>query len=158
MSGPGQVDLIDQIMIVMEAAFDPQWGEAWNRRQVSDALLLNSTHSILIDPNGQMVTALGPLAAGFILSRQAADEEELLLIAVKPEHRGRGLGRKLIRQLKLEANTRKVSKIFLEMREGNPAESLYRSEGFETIGLRKNYYTARDGSRMNALTFGATIK
>ncbi|MEO0057507.1 MAG: hypothetical protein RIT17_960, partial [Pseudomonadota bacterium] len=29
---------IDRIMAVMEAAFDPAYGEAWNRRQVADAL------------------------------------------------------------------------------------------------------------------------
>lgn len=158
MNGQGQVDMVDQIMIVMETAFDPHWGEAWNRRQVSDALILTSTHAILIDSDGQPVIPLGPLAAGFVLSRHAADEEELLLIAVKPEFRGRGLGRKLIRRLKQEASTRKTEKIFLEMREGNPAESLYRSEGFETIGIRKNYYTARDGSRLDAKTFRASIK
>ncbi len=151
-------DLVDQIMIVMQTAFDPHWGEAWNRRQVSDALILTNTHAILIDSAGHPVTLFGPLAAGFVLSRHAADEEELLLIAVKPEHRGKGLGRKLIQRLKSEASARNVEKIFLEMREGNPAEALYRSEGFETIGVRKNYYTAKDGTRMDALTFSSSIK
>ena len=39
---------VDQIMAIMEAAFDPQWGEAWNRRQVEDALLLPNTFAILL--------------------------------------------------------------------------------------------------------------
>lgn len=157
MSGTGHVDLIDQIMIVMELGFDPKWGEAWNRRQVSDALLLSNTYAILIDSEGRDVTPLGELAAGFLLSRHAAGEEELLLIAVKPEHRGKGLGRKLIRRFKANARARKAEQIFLEMREGNPAERLYRSEGFEAIGVRKNYYTLSDGNRLNAVTFKASI-
>jgi len=160
MSGPGpanRVDLVDQIMIVMEMGFDPKWGEAWNRRQVNDALLLSNTHAILIDSKGNEVTPLGELAAGFILSRHAAGEEELLLIAVRPEHRGKGLGRKLIGKLKANAHLRGVEQIFLEMREGNPAESLYRSEGFDSIGVRKNYYTLKDGSRLNAVTFKLSI-
>lgn len=158
MSGPSNTDLVDQIMIVMEAAFDPKWGEAWNRRQVGDALILSNTTAILIDPDGQPVIPFGPLAAGFVLSRNAADEEELLLIAVKPEHRGRGLGRKLIQRLKADASARNAEYVFLEMREGNPAEALYRSEGFETIGIRKNYYTTKGGDRLDALTFRANIK
>lgn len=158
MSGPGTTDLVDQIMTVMEAAFDPKWGEAWNRRQVSDALILSSTHAIIIDPEGRPVRPFGPLAAGFVLSRNAADEEELLLIAVKPVYRGKGLGRKLIQMLKADASARNAEHVFLEMREGNPAEQLYRSEGFETIGIRKNYYTAKGGDQLDALTFKANIK
>ena len=44
--------LIDRIMVVMEAAFDPAFGEAWNRRQVADALTLSSTHALVVDAAG----------------------------------------------------------------------------------------------------------
>ena len=33
-------DDIDRLMAIMQAAFDPAYGEAWTRRQVEDALLL----------------------------------------------------------------------------------------------------------------------
>ena len=150
--------MIDQIMAVMEAAFDPAWGEAWNRRQLSDALALPHTHAILIDASGSIVDNQDTrVAAGFVLSRHAADEEELLLIAVRPEHRNLGLGEKLIRQLVLNARKRNVAKIFLEMRQNNPAAHLYRKIGFEPIGRRQNYYLLADGSRMDAITFGFSI-
>ena len=150
-------DSIDQIMMVMAAAFDPQWGEAWNRRQVSDSLLMPNTFALLVDPGGQPVTPLGEPAAGFVLSRNAPGEEELLLIAVAPEYRGRGIGRKLIDRLASEARARGARHIFLEMRCNNPAEKLYRAAGFEAIGNRRDYYLLADGNRLDAITFGLSI-
>ena len=40
-------DDLDRIMAVMEAAFDPAFGEAWTRRQVGDARVLPNTHYLL---------------------------------------------------------------------------------------------------------------
>ncbi|QFT78328.1 GNAT family N-acetyltransferase [Erythrobacter sp. THAF29] len=156
MSDPAH--LVDAIMQVMETAFDPTYGEAWNRRQVAEALALPNTNALLIDKNGVPIeSANGRVPAGFVLTRKGADEEELLLIAVAPEYRGSGLGRILIELLFSEARSRSTSRIFLEMRRGNPAEHLYRRSGFEPIGERPNYYRTSDGSRIDAITFGRTI-
>ncbi|MDJ0978853.1 MAG: GNAT family N-acetyltransferase [Erythrobacter sp.] len=145
-------------MQVMDAAFDPAFGEAWNRRQISDALLLPSTHALLVDAKGGAITEDADVApAGFVLSRHAADEEELLLIAVRPEHRAQGLGRALIDHLLWAAARRGVTRVFLEMRRGNPAIHLYRKLGFEPIGERPNYYSSSDGSRIDAITFGRAL-
>lgn len=154
---PGPSSLVDGIMQVMEGAFDPRYGEAWNRRQISDALLLPSTHALLVDANGTLVEAGDDRVAGFVLSRHAADEEELLLIAVLPKYRDRGLGQVLIDRLFDAAGARGVTRIFLEMRRGNPAVHLYRKVGFEPIGKRTNYYKMADGTRIDAITFGRTI-
>lgn len=80
MTGPA--DDIDRIMAVMTAAFDPAYGEAWTRRQVEDALLIGRCYYTIADVMGA--------PAGFTLSRHGFEEEELLLIAVAPEFRGRG--------------------------------------------------------------------
>src|SRR5687768_14127955 len=88
-------DDLDRIMAVMEAAFDPAFGEAWTRRQVGDALVLPNTHYLLAGNDGG-APGEGQETAGFVLSRGAADEEELLLIAVDPRHRGRGIGTALL--------------------------------------------------------------
>nr|WP_298928983.1 GNAT family N-acetyltransferase [uncultured Erythrobacter sp.] len=149
---------IDAIMQVMEAAFDPAYGEAWNRKQVSDALTMPSTHALLIDDDGGVIDdPAGADAAGFVMTRHAADEEELLLIAVHPERRRKGLGAQLIETLFDTARTRGTGRIFLEMRRDNPAEHLYRRTGFEPIGKRPNYYRMTDGSRVDAITFGRSI-
>ena len=47
------VELIDQIMAVMEASFDPARGEAWNRRQLTDALTLPNTFALLVSETGE---------------------------------------------------------------------------------------------------------
>ena len=75
----------------MAQAFPPEFGEAWNRRQVSDALLLAGTHYALITPGG--IVGPGPHddVAGFSLSRGLFDEEDLLLFASAPSWRRRGL-------------------------------------------------------------------
>lgn len=145
-------DHIDQIMHIMALAFDPQWGEAWNRRQVTDSLALPNTHYVLVDIEGRL-PADGNPAAGFVLSRSAPGEEELLLIAVHPASRGRGLGRKLLETFKSDAKKRGAERVFLEMRCNNPAEKLYRNAGFDPIGKRNNYYLLSNGSRLDAITF-----
>jgi ribosomal-protein-alanine N-acetyltransferase len=149
--------ILDGIMHVMQTAFDPAYGEAWNRRQVADALVLPSTHALLVDAQGQIITDAQRDPAGFVLSRHAADEEELLLIAVLPQHRGCGLGGKLMDRFFEAAAARGIARIFLEMRRNNTAIRLYQKAGFEPIGERRNYYRAADGSRIDAITFTRTI-
>jgi ribosomal-protein-alanine N-acetyltransferase len=146
------IDDLDRIMAVMETAFDPAFGEAWTRRQVSDSLVLPNTHCCLIGAGGTPV-ADGEQAVGFTLSRAAADEEELLLIAVHPHHRGRGLGGALLRTFIEQARARGAERLFLEMREGNRAEVLYRRHGFESVGRRRDYYRRGSGSPRDAITF-----
>jgi ribosomal-protein-alanine N-acetyltransferase len=151
---------LDRIMAVMEAAFDPAYGEAWNRRQVADALTLPSTHALVVDAEGAPIPADAqdaPAPAGFVLTRHVLDEEELLLIAVTPDARRRGVGAALIELLFAAARTRGTAKIFLEMRRGNPAIHLYHKFGFEPIGERRNYYRMANGERIDAITFGRSI-
>jgi ribosomal-protein-alanine N-acetyltransferase len=150
------IDDVDRIMTVMAAAFDPEYGEAWNRGQIESALLIGNCHVILMGPAGTPPTD-GELAAGFILSRTSLDEEELLLFAVSPEFRGRGLGTKMLELLYLNCRARGVTHIHLEMRRGNPAESLYRSHGFEPVGQRPNYYRTSSGLRIDAISFRLSL-
>ena len=147
-----QLDDIDRIMAVMQAAFDPAYGEAWNRRQVSDALALPNTHYLLAGSDGLRPRDEQP-AAGFVMSRGAADEEELLLIAVIPDHRGRGVGTTLLQRFIAAAEERGAARLFLEMRDGNPAESLYRRAGFEPVGRRRNYYRNAAKGPLDAITY-----
>jgi ribosomal-protein-alanine N-acetyltransferase len=141
---------LDRIMAVMEAAFDPAWGEAWTRRQVSDSLAFPHTHYRLIGDKAET-------AAGFTLVRAAPGEEELLLIAVMPACRGQGLGRRLIEGVLSDARERGAERVFLEMRYNNPAAALYRAAGFQPIGHRRDYYRLPDGRKIDAITYGCAI-
>jgi ribosomal-protein-alanine N-acetyltransferase len=150
------IDDIDRIMAVMDTAFDPAFGEAWTRRQVEDALALPGTHYLLVDAQGRDPED-GAEAAGFTLSRGAVDEEELLLIAVEPRHRGCGVGSRLLERYIAEARARGARRLFLEMRDGNRAESLYRQHGFERVGRRRHYYRRGSVSPLDAITFALAI-
>ena len=145
------MDPVDQIMIVMNEAFDPAFGEAWTRAQVSDALIFSHTHYRLSlappDAAGQREVR------GFTLSRHAADEEELLLIAVRPQFRGGGIGSELMQAFCNDARARGAQNLFLEMRDGNSADTLYHKFGFTCVGRRKDYYRRAKDGPLDALTF-----
>jgi len=96
--------------------------------------------------------------AGFILSRRAIDEAEILSVALAPEARGRGhSGALLDRHLQSLAQAG-VRSVFLEVEEGNrPALALYRRRGFREIGRRQGYYARPDGTRASAITMRRQI-
>ncbi len=146
------MDALDAIMAVMESAFDPAYGEAWNRKQTSDSLCLSNTHYLLVNIDGEEPQAPDE-AVGFALSRLAADEEELLLIAVKPDVRGRGVGSALMKKFLDCAKQRGARQIFLEMREGNPAEHLYKAFGLRPVGRRADYYRSGNSGPFDAITY-----
>ena len=149
---------LDQIMLVMDDAFNPHWGEAWTRPQVANSLAMPHTYALIVDNAGRIGEAIDAREpAGFALIRRAPGEEELLLIGVRPRYRQRGLGRILLEAFFTEARRAKGDRVFLEMRANNPARSLYSALGFEQIGLRPNYYRLSDGSRIDAITFGKSI-
>lgn len=149
---PAPVDEIDQIMWVMERAFDPRYGEAWNRRQVADALVLGNCHCALIAADGLGAASADRHAVAFYLSRTAFDEEELLLFAVEPGHRRRGIGSRLLRSFIAAASSRGARRLFLEMRRNNPAASLYAAHGFRPVGIRPGYYRTAEGL-LDAISF-----
>ena len=149
---PLPVDDTDRIMEVMELAFDPAFGEAWTRRQVADALVIGNCRYGLLDAEGRLPEE-GMPAAGFFMTRGVLDEAELLLLAVRPDRRRGGIGRKLLEAFAKDALQHGQTRLLLEMRDGNPAEILYRGFGFRQIGRRPKYYAGADGTRMDALTF-----
>ena len=95
---------------------------------------------------------LGGKVIGFAASRMAADEAEVLSIALDERHRGRGLSRNLLLTHLGHLAGRGVRTIFLEVEENNqPARRLYERLGFTVVGRRERYYQQRDGEQLNAL-------
>ncbi len=149
---------MEGMMDVMLAAFDPAFGEAWNERQLGSSLLIPGTRFALIDAAG----VIGPPArkvpvAGFYLSRQILDEEELLLLAVSPDYRRHGLAQRLMEHLFSSATDRGASRIFLEMREDNDAVHFYSRLDFHQVGFRRDYYRGADGYLRNAVTLAKNL-
>ena len=82
---------------------------------------------------------------GFVLARAAADEAEILTLAVRPQARGKGLGRALLQAAINKARVLGATTMFLEVGADNPhALALYAGLGFAKVGTRKAYYEGRD--------------
>lgn len=78
---------------------------------------------------------------GYCNLRLLAGEGEIQRIAVLPEYRGMGLGRKMMDAMTEYARKNRAAAISLEVREGNlAARKLYESCGFAAEAVRKGYY------------------
>ena len=95
---------------------------------------------------------IGRKVIGFAVSRLAADEAEILSIAVAASHRGRGLSRNLLLTHLGHLAGRGVRTVFLEVEENNqPARRLYERSGFTVVGRRERYYRQPGGEQLDAL-------
>jgi ribosomal-protein-alanine N-acetyltransferase len=140
----GGGDDLDHVMTVMKAAFDDSFGEAWTRAQVAGILPMAGV-TLLIAWEGVRAVA-------FSLARRAADEAELLLIAVHPAAARRGIGGKLLDRFVDDQRAEGARHLHLEVRDGNPAVTLYRAHGFTVAGRRSKYYRGPGGALFDALT------
>jgi ribosomal-protein-alanine N-acetyltransferase len=95
---------------------------------------------------------MGGRTIGFAASRMAADEAEILSIAIDDAYRGRGLSRDLLLMHLGHLAGHGVRRIFLEVEENNrPARRLYERTGFTVVGRRERYYRQAGGEQLNAL-------
>ena len=83
----------------------------------------------------------GRVIAFAVTRRVAPDEIELLNIAVSPEFRRHGIGRRVLESVLQTAKTQGDTSVFLEVRASNQAaQSLYKSLDFHELGVREKYY------------------
>jgi len=134
---------------LMGAAFDPRYGEAWTRNQCMGVLTMPGVRLTLAMADDE--------AVGFTLVRTIMDEAELLLLAVAPGARRRGVGGALLRAAIAEAAMAGVTRLHLEVRANNDAVQLYRAHGFVPLGVRPNYYRGRGGEQYDAHTYARAI-
>lgn len=134
---------------LMGAAFDPRYGEAWTRNQCMGVLAM---------PGVRLTLALvDDVPAGFAMVRSVADEAELLLLAVDPAFRRRGIATALLRAVIAEAQASGIADLHLEVRAGNPAVDLYAAQGFAKVGERRSYYRGRTGQAFDAHTYRRAV-
>ena len=122
------------------ASFHRGWGESEFENMLSERNTL--VHRL----------RMGRKVIGFSVSRIAADEAEILSIAVAQSHRGRGLSNNLLLTHLGHLAGRGVRTVFLEVEENNqPARRLYERAGFAVAGRRERYYQQSGGEPLNAL-------
>jgi ribosomal-protein-alanine N-acetyltransferase len=89
--------------------------------------------------------------AGFVLSRTAAGESEILSIGVNPRVERQGLGWRLMRAALEDIVARDAQTVFLEVDETNAAaKALYAKLGFVKVAERPAYYAGPDGHKTAA--------
>jgi ribosomal-protein-alanine N-acetyltransferase len=122
------------------ASFHRGWGEDEFERMLTERNTL--VHRL----------RMGRKIIGFSVSRMAADEAEILSIAVAGTHRGRGLSNTLLLTHLGHLAGRGIRTVFLEVEENNePARRLYQRAGFSVVGRRERYYQQSGAEALNAL-------
>jgi [ribosomal protein S18]-alanine N-acetyltransferase len=129
MSGPHAVGPAHAraLAAIHQAAFPP--AEAW------------SEPSLLALLNLPGVLGFAEDAGGMVLARVAADEAEILTLAVAPAARRQGIGRRLLAAAMQAAAQRGATALHLEVAAANAAAlALYQAAGFRPVGRRPRYY------------------
>jgi ribosomal-protein-alanine N-acetyltransferase len=105
------------------------------------------------------VAALGVgSVTGFVLVRVAADEAEILTLAVVPDGRRAGRGRALMSAAEAYAVEKGALEIFLEVAEDNaPALNLYAGLGYAAVGRRPAYYPRPGAQTCDALVLAKKL-
>jgi ribosomal-protein-alanine acetyltransferase len=129
---------LDAIMRLERATFvNDAWPEAAMRREIENphGYYLVAVDDEADDPEQRLLGYAG------LLAPSGSEQGDIQTIAVAPFARGVGLGRGLMHALITQARRRHLAELFLEVRADNPiARALYRSLGFEEIGVRRGYY------------------
>jgi ribosomal-protein-alanine N-acetyltransferase len=109
--------------------------EAWSREMLAGELGQQpaTRYYLVAEQDGQLIGYAGLLTA--------AEQADVLTIAVAASQQGQGIGSRLLAALLARARQRGCTEVFLEVRTDNTrAQRLYRWWGFAEIGVRKGYY------------------
>lgn len=139
---------LERVLAVEVAAYATPWTEGIFR----DCLRVRYC-CLVAERDGQLL--------GHAVMSVAVGECHILNLCVHPAHQRQGLGRRLLRRLLALARRQDADTAFLEVRVSNRgAVDLYRSEGFDEIGLRKGYYPVAQGPpgrREDAVLMGRAL-
>ena len=109
------------------------FAEPWSQQSL--ALLLQNANLGVIALNEDGA----PIGYGGLLT--VLDEGQITNIAVHPDHRSKGVGKAILKEIICESKKRGIRDLSLEVRQSNlPAKALYQSHGFEIAGVRKGFY------------------
>ncbi|MDB5773843.1 MAG: hypothetical protein JWM42_4217 [Burkholderia sp.] len=97
------------------------------------------------------VVHLRETLVGFAIMTYGDEEAHVILLAVHPAHRRKGVGSALLTWLEETARVAGIDLIKLEARARNAgAVAFYRTHGFKDLGLRKGYYQGVEDARSMA--------
>ena len=129
-------DLLDEVISLEQICFpDDPWGRLSFENELSNPLSI-----FLIAKDEETGNVIG--YGGVWLMYDAGN---ITNIAVHPQYRREGIGRKILALLTDICMEKRMDTITLEVRESNlPARALYEAEGFSVCGIRKKYYQGKE--------------
>ena len=109
------------------------FSQPWSEQGFLDAIAMEQNIFLIAEEAGEL--------CGYIGMYQALDEGEITNVAVTPDKRNAGIGRKLVQEAVEQAKKQQIKQIVLEVRVSNDsAIHLYEKCGFVTCGIRKGFY------------------
>lgn len=129
----------ESIAVLSRDLIETDLGWRWRTARVRQQIRAPETNVL--------VARSGPILAGFGIMHYRIEDAHLLLLAVKPRFRHRGLGRRLLEWLERPARVAGIQHIHLEVRASNAgARAFYRALGYREARLIPNYYYGREAA------------
>ena len=123
----------DDIGVILDLQQQAPEAAAWSQADYAGLLPAAGTLCLLAEAAGKVV--------GFLLARQMTDEMEILNLAVAPDSRRQGIGRRLVGEALARGQAQGVRQWWLEVRASNQsARAFYRALGFIEARRRPQYY------------------
>ena len=124
-----EIDDISEVAAIEASLFSMPWGEVG----FFSFLMREDTLFLVAEEKGEVLGYCGIVAV--------MDEGDIVKVAVAKKSQNQGIGTMLMDELIRTAADQGVTRLFLEVRAGNPgAIHLYKKSGFVQTGIRKNYY------------------
>jgi ribosomal-protein-alanine N-acetyltransferase len=112
---------------------------SWTPPRVARSIGESASNVIVVRQDDNLV--------GFAIMEYGEEEAHVVLLAVHPAHRRKGVGSALLSWLEATTRVAGMNLIRLEARTQNSeAIAFYRRHGFEELGLRRGYYQGRCGA------------
>ena len=109
------------------------FSDPWTAAGIRETIQYETARAFVAEDQDRIV--------GYVMARISGEEGEILDLAVRPELRRRGIGRRLLLSVWNALGSEGVRELYLEVRESNRAAiELYRGHGFRPVGLRPHYY------------------
>lgn len=121
---------LDRVLDIEQVSFPSPWSRTAFENELHKPISLF------------LVAQVGEDVAGYIIAYHYAESSHIVNIAVAPEYRRHGIGRRLLERAIEEARMDNLDFVFLEVRASSlPAQRLYESMGFRPIKRLPNYYS-----------------
>ncbi len=127
---------IEQVQEIDRLSFALPWPKSSYKFEISDNFRSRCWVVEQQPPDGAAARVVAMAVIWLVI-----DEAHIATIAVHPDYRGLGIGRRLMDVIIANAHQEKMLSATLEVRAGNrAAQDLYTSYGFVEVGRRPRYY------------------